>query len=136
MINFEIRLSFQACQILFWLIEWTEIRDAGLEYPKGKTKWEVEHEAFCAVVFRQEPMSHFVTHARILEREGLITKKKNLSDATITRKGFLLAEILRIEFEQAKKASLQSPERKLIKSPKRQENLHAFKDPKGKWKSK
>lgn len=109
MINFEIKLSFQSCAILFGLIEWVKVRDAGIKIPKGKGRFEIEHELFCKLSYcGNKDFHHYVTHSRILVREGLVKCKpeQKLNECNITRKGYLMAEILQIEFAEAKQISV------------------------------
>lgn len=91
-LNFEIKLSYQCCQLLLALIAYTQ--DQAKKPIANKMKRLQRWSEF------MPKTPHFVTHARILGDNGLISKEDG--DWTVTRKGHLMAEVLEMEFTEAK----------------------------------
>lgn len=101
MFNFEIKLSMPACELLFALIEYNKHVDKPLK--KGKTRLDTWSKYVMDVT---GPHSHFISHARQLSLNGLITKitagENPGKDWRITPKGYLVAQVIQMEIEEAR----------------------------------
>lgn len=93
-------------QLLFALIEYTEAMKKAKSTKRNSLE-KIERENWSHFVC--EPTranSHFVTHARILRHNGLIGNNEDKRTKWfVTPKGYLIADVLKIEFAEAKNAS-------------------------------
>lgn len=119
MLTFEIKLSFQACQLLFSCIEYNrqvELKLAEIEKEEASKKFSglgIRHNLWVECVHKTNKQKMFVTQARQLTVNGLLHMKSTgarsnrLDGWKVTEKGYLMAQVLKIEFEEAKKAAKQ-----------------------------
>jgi hypothetical protein len=98
MLNFEIKLSLTACEVLVSLVDYTDALDA-VKGDKAKISAERNAELFGQMV-RHKP-SHFITHGNVLARNGLVEHTGRTWRVTL--KGRLMAQVIRIELAEAAK---------------------------------
>lgn len=99
MLNFEVKLSAQAVQLLFYLIEWNKTDEYKVLMASDYTKKSFECINKWAEVVKHEQFRALVVQARQLERNGLL-EHHNKDSWTVTEKGYLLAQLIQLEMKE------------------------------------
>lgn len=93
-LNFELKLSFQSCQLLIACLAMQDHLEKIADFSKAKRL-----EVFSDFM---PDFSHFISHGSVLRRHGLITTV-DTNNHFVTEKGKLLAQLLELEFGEAMK---------------------------------
>ena len=117
MLNFELKLTANAVQLLLALEVWNQTDEYKEMVNRKKSMKQMKWVDKWAEVTKQAEYTHFLVFAKTLKREGLVSTVND--NWTVTPKGHAVINLIKIEMETMK--NFQTSIQKVLVNPSKKE---------------